>query len=348
MVLYGNSLADWVLATGAAAAAAVLVRVAGRIVARRLATRAGHPGTALAALVAGIFQSTGWMLVLAAALFVGGQMLALPPRPARVVNAIAMVALWLQVAVWANHGISNWLSYQLRAKRGEDDASVTTVAVLGFLARVAAWSLISLLILSNLGFDITALVASLGVGGIAVALAVQKILGDIFASLSIALDKPFVVGDFIIVDNVLGTVEYIGLKTTRLRSLSGEQVVMSNADLLNSRIRNYKRMAERRVVFSLGVVYRTPAATLERIPQLVRQIIGSQHGTRFDRAHFQSFGESALIFEVVYYVLSADYNTYMDVHQAVNMAIFRAFESEGIEFAYPTRTVYAQPAAQTH
>ena len=200
------------------------------------------------------------------------------------------------------------------------------------------------MILDNLGFNITALVASLGIGGIAVALAVQNILGDIFASLSIALDKPFVIGDFIIVEDVLGTVEYIGLKTTRLRSLSGEQIVFSNVDLLKSRIRNYKRMFERRVVFTIGVVYQTAHATLERIPALVRSIVEQQPKTRFDRAHFKEYGDSALVFEVVYFVLDSDYNIYMDIQQAINLAIFRRFQVKGIEFAYPTRTLHVYPS----
>jgi small-conductance mechanosensitive channel len=187
---------------------------------------------------------------------------------------------------------------------------------------------------------ITTLVASLGIGGIAVAMALQNILGDIFASLSILLDKPFVVGDFIIVETHMGTVEYIGLKTTRIRSLSGEQLVFSNSDLLKSRIRNYKRMAERRVVFSIGVVYQTDHDTLKKIPDLIRKIIEDQDQVRFDRSHFQGYGEFSLNFETVYYVLSPDYNRYMDVQQAINLAIFRQFETLNIGFAYPTQTVF--------
>jgi small-conductance mechanosensitive channel len=204
------------------------------------------------------------------------------------------------------------------------------------LAAIAA-----VLILDNIpGVEITALVASLGIGGIAVALAVQNILSDLFASLSIVLDKPFVIGDFIIVDNCLGTVEHIGLKTTRLRSLSGEQLVFSNNDLLKSRVRNYKRMAERRVVFSVGVTYQTPLEKLERIPTLIRDTIEAQPAVRFDRAHFQGYGDFALNFEVVYYVLDPDYNRYMDIQQGINLGIYSSFAEEGIEFAYPTRTLY--------
>ena len=181
--------------------------------------------------------------------------------------------------------------------------------------------------------------------GIAIALAVQNILGDIFCSLSIILDKPFELGDFIIVGDLMGTIEHIGIKTTRLRSLSGEQLVFSNSDLVGSRIRNYKRMWQRRIVFEFGVTYQTPAAKVERIPGIVAEILGGQDRARLDRAHFKSYGNSALIFEVVYYVLEPDYNVYMDVQQAINLALMHRFEAEGIEFAYPTQTLYVHRQA---
>jgi small-conductance mechanosensitive channel len=198
------------------------------------------------------------------------------------------------------------------------------------------------LALDNLGVNVTALVAGLGVGGVAVALAVQNILGDLFASLSIVLDKPFVLGDFIIVGELLGAVENIGIKTTRVRSLSGEQLIFSNNDLLNSRIRNFGRMAERRVVFQLGVVYGTPKAKLEQIPAIIRSAIEAQQQTRFDRSHFAGYGDFSLDFENVYYVLDRDYNVYMDIQQAINLEIYGRFAEDGIEFAYPTQTLYLQ------
>jgi small-conductance mechanosensitive channel len=206
------------------------------------------------------------------------------------------------------------------------------------------WALLTLVALGNLGVDITALVAGLGVGGVAVALATQNILGDVFASVSILLDKPFVPGDFVIIDDYMGTVENIGIKTTRIRSLGGEQIVFSNADLLRSRLRNYKRMAERRVVFRLGVVYQTTPETLKHVPDILREIVEAQDGTRFDRSHFVSYGDFALVFETVYYVVSPDYNRYMDINQAINLEIARRFADTGIEFAYPTQTLLVQKA----
>ncbi|MEQ8215048.1 MAG: mechanosensitive ion channel family protein, partial [Smithellaceae bacterium] len=199
-----------------------------------------------------------------------------------------------------------------------------------------------LLILDNLGFNITSLVAGLGIGGVAVALAVQNILGDLFASLSIVIDKPFVVGDFIVIDQLRGTVEHVGLKTTRLRSLSGEQLIFSNNDLLKSRIQNFKRMTERRVVFGFGVTYQTPQDKLPLINGIVREIIEKQEHVNFDRVHFKEFGNSALNFEVVYIVKDQDYNLYMNIQQAINLEMFRRFQEEKIEFAYPTQTLFVQ------
>ena len=236
------------------------------------------------------------------------------------------------------------INYLIRSQQRslkENAARVTTLRAAGFIAKLVLATIAAILILDNIpGVEITALVASLGITGIAVALAVQNILSDLFASLSIVLDKPFVIGDFIIVDNYMGSVEHIGLKTTRVRSLSGEQLVFSNNDLLKSRVRNYKRMAERRVVFSIGVTYQTPLEKLKQIPATIREIIESQETVRFDRAHFQGYGDFALLFEVVYYVLDPDYNRYMDIQQAINLAIFLLFEEQGIKFAYPTQTLY--------
>lgn len=342
--VYGNPLADWLLACCIALVLALAFLVARRLIVQRFAMHARAVATPLNDMLAAVMAVTHSLFLVVIAFYAGAQFLDLPSKAERLVTSIAIIALLVQVALWMNRGIAAWLAGYLQAKKQTDAAGATTVSVLGFIARVAVWALIVLMILDNLGFNITALVASLGIGGIAVALAVQNILGDLFASLSIALDKPFVIGDFIIVDDVLGTVEYIGLKTTRLRSLSGEQIVLSNADLLKSRVRNYKRMFERRVVFTIGVMYQTAHAKLERIPALVRSIVEQQPKTRFDRAHFKEYGDSALVFEVVYFVLDPDNNIYMDIQQAINLAIFRRFQEEGIEFAYTTRTLPVHPS----
>lgn len=262
----------------------------------------------------------------------------------RWIHTLGRLAATVQIALWAA-GLAElaWRRYG-RTRIETDRAAVTTVNAFRIASLAAVWIVALLAALDSLGFDVTALVAGLGIGGVAIALATQSILGDLFASLSIVIDKPFVVGDFIRVGDDLGAVERIGLKTTRVRSLSGEQLIFGNADLLRSRIRNYRLMEERRVLFRIGVVYQTPADTLRRIPSMVRQIIESRPATRMDRAHFAELGASEYAFEFVYYVLSPDYNLYMDTQEAVNLAIVEAFEREGIELAYPTRTVILAPA----
>ncbi|MBU2675594.1 MAG: mechanosensitive ion channel family protein [Woeseia sp.] len=252
----------------------------------------------------------------------------------------AMVAALLQFGMWLSAGVIRSIHAKRQKDLEESPDDVAAMDILSFIARVTIWSIVLLAILDNLGVNITTMIAGLGVGGIAVALAAQNILGDLFASLSIVLDKPFVVGDFLSIGEFLGTVEKVGIKTTRMRSLSGEQLVFSNNDLLNSRIRNYGRMFERRVVFSLGVTYQTPADKLRAIPDMLRKAVESREPVRFDRAHFQKYGDFALIFEVVYYVLSADYAEYMDIQQEINLSIYEDFEAAGIEFAYPTQTLY--------
>lgn len=224
----------------------------------------------------------------------------------------------------------------------ENGESKSALEVLNKIIKAVLWLLGVLLILSNLGINITSLIAGLGIGGIAIALALQNILGDLFSSFAIYFDKPFKVGDFIIVGDKMGVVEKIGIKTTRIRALQGEEIVLSNQELTSSQIQNFKKMQERRVVFSFGVVYQTPQKKLEKIPRMIKEIISKTKLTRFDRAHFLSFGDSALLFEVVYYVQSGDYNTYMDIQQEINFAINEQFEKENISMAYPTQTIYLE------
>jgi small-conductance mechanosensitive channel len=260
------------------------------------------------------------------------------PGAALVLKAVT-IAFFFQAGLWAATAAVAWLAHRRKMALEEDKAVAGSIGILRVLARVLIWAMVLLLTLDNLGVDITALVAGLGIGGIAVALALQNVLGDLLASLSIALDQPFVLGDFVIVGEHMGTIEYIGIKSTRLRSLTGEQIVMSNADLLASRLRNYGRMRERRVVFTLGVTYETPREKLREIVPLIRRIVEERDGVRFDRAHFAKYGPYSLDFEVVYYVLSSDFGRYMDIQQDVNFQIHEAFEALGVEFAYPTQTL---------
>jgi small-conductance mechanosensitive channel len=340
--MLGNEVLSWAIGLSVAIVVLVILRIIRSLIKYRLGALVGKTQTDIDDLVVELLGKTNFLLLLVLSIYAGSLVLSLPTRLSGLLKNIAVIAFLIQVAFWGSGVISFWINQYRKQKLEEDAASVTTISALGFLGRVVIWSLILLLALQNLGVNVHALLAGLGIGGIAVALAAQNILGDLFASISIVLDKPFVIGDFIIVDEHLGTVEHIGLKTTRVRSLFGEQIVMSNNDLLKSRIHNYKRMFNRRITFSLGVVYETSFDKLKAIPQMIKEIIERQENARFDRAHFKEYGNFSLNFEIVYYVLSPDYNLYMDVQQKINLEIFSRFEKEAIEFAYPTQTLLLQ------
>ena len=339
---YGNSLQVWATALVVAAAALITLRIGKAVLTRQLVALAGKTRTQLDDVAADLVQRTKFFFLLLIALYAGSIVLTLPDKAVSLATKALVIAVLLQGAVWGDALVSYLITHYAKKKAEEDTSSVATITLLGFVGRVLVWSAVVLLALDNLGFDITALIAGLGIGGIAVALAAQNVMGDLFASISIVLDKPFVVGDFIIIGDHMGTVEYVGIKTTRIRSLSGEQLVFSNNDLLQSRIRNYKRMSERRVVFAIGVIYQIPYEKLTQVSGMLREIVDAQEHARFDRAHFKSYGDFALNFEIVYYVQVPDYNVYMDIQQAINLAIFRRFQEEGIEFAYPTQTLYVE------
>ncbi len=345
LVVLGNPLHAWLVAAAwlagvAVVASALKPRLVGRL--RALAARTSH--TWDDAAVQALDSTRVWLLVLAA-LGPVEQNLVLDAEPSRWLAGLATAALFAQIGLWAGRFLDDWIRTSRDRAMQDDPETATGLAATSFLARVALWSVLVLLLLDNLGFNITTLLAGLGVGGVAVGLALQNILGDLFSSLSIVLDKPFQIGHFVVVDQYSGTVENIGLKTTRIRSLSGELLVFSNTDLTKARLRNYRMMQERRIVFAFGVTYDTTADALEAIPGLVRGLIEAQASTRFDRAHFKDFGDSALNFEVVYWMTTADYTVYMDTQQAINIGLVRAFAERGIAFAFPTRTVVVDTAA---
>ena len=290
-------------------------------------------------LAEGVIQRTRFSFLFALAVYAGSLALRLPASYSSILDLLVILVFLIQAGLWGVWIITFCADWAIELKKDKDSADATVLGLVKFVSKTALWSVVVLVALGTLGVDITALVAGLGVVGIAVALAVQNILGDLFASLTIVLDKPFIVGDFIIVGDSMGTVERVGLKTTRIRSLSGEQLIMPNSDLLQSRIRNYKRMQERRVPFSIRVVYETTGNKLKRIPGILKEVIESQEMTRFDRAHFKDYGNFSLNFEIVYWVLSPEKSRSMDIQQAINLSILERFQKEGIEFAYPTQTI---------
>jgi small-conductance mechanosensitive channel len=254
-----------------------------------------------------------------------------------------VILLALEVGILATAALRFWLREQQAANAGpEGRPEVPTLTIVDFVARVLIWLLVGLVALDNLGVNITALLTGLGIGGIAVALAVQNVLGDLFASLSIALDKPFLPGDSIELDNVVGTVEHIGIKSTRIRSVNGELVVVSNADLLKSRVRNYGRAAERRKLFQLCIHYATPVERLRQVPGLVEAVVRSQPGVRFERCHLRTLGESGAVFEVVFFSDAPEFEPLVAAEHEVNLGVLEALAGAGITLAYPTQTVLVQ------
>jgi small-conductance mechanosensitive channel len=346
-VFLGNPVADWLMALAAAAVVVAGLDAVKSILLRRLRSFvAANPGgsRALGAAVAALSR-TRLVVLIIVGLYAGASLLALPERTHLFISRAAIAAVLIQCAIWGDHALRAWLA-GTRAEQAADPDRVTSSAAIAFLLRVVLWAVVGLMTLDNLGVNITALVASLGVGGIAVALAVQSILGDLFAKLSIVLDKPFVVGDFIIVDKMLGTVESVGLKTTRVRSLGGEQIVFSNADLLKSRIHNLRRMEARRVVFQVAVTYDTPEPSLRALPGLLEDIVAAQPQVRFDRAHLASLAAPAYTFEIVYYVDSPDYRVFMDVQQEIYLRIVAMLGEQKIRLALPAQMVHLGPPGE--
>jgi small-conductance mechanosensitive channel len=338
--ILGNPVRDWAAGLVLAVAIIVLLVVARRALAgrlRKLAATAGSPFWKIAADIAA--STTNWFIVLVA-LVAGVQFLSFTPFLMAIFSRVTAVGWLVQVGLWLSTGSTTYLSLRRRRRLKEAPGEAMTLDLLAFGLRAAIWTIVALTALDRVGINVSALVAGLGIGGIAVALAARSILADLLASLSIVFDRPFVVGDVLGIDDFTGSVEKVGLKTTRMRSQSGEQLVFSNTDLLASRIRNYGRMAERRVSFTVGVTYETRFSQLRSIPDIIRVAIEAEAPVRFERAHFQKYGDFALVFEAVYHVLSPRYALYMDIQQSINLKIFERFAEEGIRFAYPTQTLY--------
>jgi small-conductance mechanosensitive channel len=336
----GVSSASIVMALAAALLSYALMRFVIGFAARRLRAFAHRTTNSADDMLIDVLAGTSrWLLALTAVL-IGVSLLELGPRWSERVGHLWFIALAVQFGLWFTRGVGLAVHrYQSRHHPDSSGRLSASAGLLSWFLRTVGWAIILLAVLSNLGVDITAFVASLGVGGIAIALAVQNILGDLFASLSIAVDKPFEVGDYISTASGQGTVEYVGLKTTHIRSLEGEQIVIGNTDLLKQPVRNYKRMNERRIAFRFGLTYDTPAERVEEVPALVKEAIEADEALRFSRAHFAGFGDSSLDFEVVYFVRSASYDDYMDAQQRLNMKLLREFARRGISFAFPTRTI---------
>ncbi len=342
-IYYGNSVQAYAIAIAVAlvvfaAASTIRAMAIGKL--NRLVERSQTRLDDLAVL---LVRKVKLSVILVLSLYAGSLGLSLAPEYHQVLQVVAVALFAVQMGLWASTAITFLLDDFRQRKESEgDSSSLGAIMMLAVVARMLAWILVGLLILDNLGIDVTALVAGLGIGGLAVALAVKNVLSDLLSSVSIMLDKPFEVGDAIVVGDLTGTVEHIGIRSTRLRAPSGEQLVFGNDDLLGSRIRNMKRRSDRRSVIQLSLGYATASEKIAAAPEMVRSIIESQEHTRFDRAHIRELGSSAIILEAVYYMTDLDFALFMDIQQKINLEILDRCAREQIEIAYPTQTVHVR------
>lgn len=340
----GNRVMDYLIALLVLFVGFLVMKIVVRVAIKYLKAWAQKSVTTLDDFIVSILEKIFLPVAYLSCFYLSIKTLTLSEFVGKAVNAIEMIILTFFVtrllAMIISYGINMYLE-----RRQEDPTLVRSLEGVLKVSRFLLWALAVIVLLDNLGYKVSTLLAGLGIGGVAVAIAAQTLLKDFFSYFSIVFDRPFKIGDFIIIGDFMGTVEYIGIKTTRIRSLGGEQVVFSNTDLTDSRVRNYKLMEQRRVLFRLGVTHQTSLDQLKEIPKIIEDIVRNTQGTRFDRAHFFSYGDFSLIIEVVYFVLNPDYNKYMDIQQEINFAIKAEFEKRGIEFAYPTQTVYVNKTA---
>ncbi len=340
-IYFGNSVLQYLTALIIFIAGIILIKVFKKIIFVHLKNWAAKTKTTIDDFLIKNFEKMIVPLLYYGTFYLAVKSLSLSVKVSKVIDVVSIILVTYLILRLATSSLNYFLDVYLKRK-GESTTRRKEIRGIMTLTNFLIWSLGLIFLLDNFGFNISTIIAGLGIGGIAIALAAQAILGDLFAYFVIFFDRPFEIGDFIIVGDKIGAVEYIGIKSTRLRALAGEQLIISNKDLTDSRIHNYKKMEKRRVVFNLGVTYQTKAEVLEEIPGIVKKIIVKQNDSTFDRGHFASYGDFSLNFEFVYYVIGADYTKYMDIQQAINLSIYKEFEKRGIEFAFPTQTLFIE------
>jgi small-conductance mechanosensitive channel len=339
--LFGNSGREYAIALGLIVAGVVVLKLFRDIVLIQLRRIAKKTRTEVDDFIVGIIHEIHWPLYFVISSYIALQTLVLNAIVSQLINSALVIGLTYYIV----HIVTALLDYLLRRavharEKTEKTQEAAVLRTAGKILKGIVWAVAVLFVLSNLGYNVTTLIAGLGIGGLAIAFALQKVLEDIFSSISIYFDKPFEIGDFIVIGDNMGVVKRIGIKSTRIQALQGEEIIISNRELTSVRIQNFKKMERRRVVFSFGVVYQTSNAKLKRALEIVKEVVKNAKLADIDRVHFKSFGNSSLDFEGVYYLNSNDYNRYMDTQQEINIGIKEAFEKEKIEFAYPTQTVY--------
>lgn len=338
-IFLGNTIQTWLIAIGIILGLMLFIRIFRTIVLKKLKKWSAKTNTTIDDFLIAVIEKSILPILNVAAIYTGLRYLWLAEISKKVIHIIlAIVITFFVVRLITSilrHSLEGYIRKQERAEE-----KLKQVKSMMMIVNLVIWVLGLIFLLDNLGYNVTAIVTGLGVGGIAIALAAQKVLGDLFSYFIIFFDRPFEIGDFVVVGEFKGTIEYVGLKTTRLRSLSGEELVFSNTDLTDSRLQNFKKMVRRRIAFKIGVEYKTTQEQLKKIPNIITQIINDIPDITIDRTHFQAFGDFSLDFETVYYVESGNYNFYMDKQQEINLLLNIAFASEGISFAFPTQQIY--------
>lgn len=340
-IFFGNSTRDWLIAAAIIAVSFILIQALKRSVLKRLQKWANRTIFTFDNFLVTAIERTVIPFLYFAAIFVAFGYLTFNTSA----NNIIRVARLFIITFFILSLITSAIQYFIFAfldKQENSEMKKKQAGSLIIILKVIVWILGLVFLINNLGYNVTTIITGLGIGGIAVALAAQAVLADFFSYFVIFFDRPFEIGDFIIVDNkVIGAVEHIGIKTTRIRANSGEQIICSNKDLTDSRVHNYKRMLRRRVVFGFGVSFQTSIDQIKMIPGIIKQIIESTDDATFDRSHFSAIGDYSMKFETVYYIESPDFNLYMDAQQKIYLQLLEIFEKENIQFAYPTQTLLA-------
>ena len=344
--LWSNTVYQWLIFLAIVLGLSLTVKLFKSVVIRRLRLWTQRTHTNWDDFVVGLAENSLVPLLYISSFYFGLKTLMLAEKLENILHVAYLIGITFFVLKIISSAFRKFVYSFIRREENSQDKEKQAGGLI-VITNVLIWILGIIFLIDNLGYNVTTLIAGLGVGGIAIALAAQAVLGDLFSYFVIFFDRPFEIGDFVVIGDKNGTIEYIGIKTTRIRTLSGEQLVCSNTDLTNSRLHNFKRMERRRIVFSLGVTYQTSGDQLAEIPGLVKHIVSSRPQLQFDRGHFSGYGDFSLNFEFVYFVLDPDYTVYMDNQQAVYLEIFTAFEKRGIDFAYPTQTLLIgqQPVA---
>lgn len=339
-IFWGNSIKSWLIAFGIIVIAFAIIKIVKGPVLKKLRNWSQKTSNTFDDFIVIAIEKSLIPFLYVASIFGAIQYLTINSQT----NHVIRVAILFIITFFILRILTSSIRYSIyKFIRKQENSEIKEKQAQGLILILngIVWCLGMVFLINNLGYNVTTIITGLGIGGIAIALAAQAVLSDIFSYFVIFFDRPFEIGDYITTGTEMGSVEYIGIKTTRIRSISGEQIIFSNKDLTDSRIRNYKRMLRRRVLFKIGVTYQTTPEQLKKIPEIIKQVIKSKENITFDRSNFSGIGDFRLDFETVYYVESPDYYLYMDVQQSIYLEIFEMFSKENIEFAYPTQTLFA-------